>query len=54
MTSRSDVPQHYRHTLIDANKVMFFDGESSTLKNFNNYTLIMTSNSDKVRILWVW
>ena len=27
---------------------------STPLKTFNNYTIIMTSNRDKIRILWVW
>ena len=27
---------------------------STALKNFNNYIIIMTNNSDKIRILWVW
>ena len=38
----------------EVNKVMFLDGESPTLKTFNNNTIIMTNNSDKIRILWVW
>ena len=29
----------------------FLEGESATLKTFNNYTIIMASNSDKIRIL---
>ena len=33
---------------------MFLEGESQTLKTFNNCTIIMTKNSDKIRILWVW
>ena len=32
---------------------MLFDGESRTLKNFNNYITIMTNSSD-TGILWVW
>ena len=32
---------------------MFFDGESPTLETVNNYTIIMTNNSDKIRILSV-
>ena len=36
---------------IEASKVMFFDAEIPTLKTFNNYTIIMTNNSDKIRIL---
>ena len=33
------------------NKLMFLEGESPTLKTFNNYTIIMTNNSDKIGIL---
>ena len=29
-------------------------GESPTWKTLNNYTIIMTKNNDKIRILWVW
>ena len=36
---------------IEANKIMLFDGESRTLKNFNNYITIMTNSSDTIRIL---
>ena len=36
------------------NKLMFLEGESPTLKTFNNYTIIMTNNSDKIGILWAW
>ena len=28
--------------------------ERPTLRTFNNYIIIMTNNSDKIRILWVW
>ena len=41
----------FSRAFIEANKVMFFDGESPTLKTFNNDTIIMTKNSDKIRIL---
>ena len=33
----------------ESNKTIFF--QSPTLKTFNNYTIIMTNNSDKIRIL---
>ena len=36
---------------MKVNKVMFFDSESPTLKTANNYTIIMTNNIDKIRIL---
>ena len=32
---------------------MFFDSESPTLKTAKNYTIIMTNNIDKIRILQV-
>ena len=32
----------------------FLEGERPTLRTFNNYIIIMTNNSDKIRILWVW
>ena len=30
------------------------EGESPTSKTFNNYIIIMTNNSDKIIMLWVW
>ena len=36
---------------IEANKVIFFENESPTLKIFNNYIIIITNNSDKIIVL---
>ena len=32
-------------------KEFFLEGERTTLKTFNNYTIIMSNNSGKIRIL---
>ena len=36
---------------IEANQTIFLEVESPTLKTFNNYTIIMTNNRDKIIIL---
>ena len=41
----------FQRAFIEANKTIFLEGECPI---FNNYTIIMTNNSDKIRILSVW
>ena len=42
---------HFYRPFIEANQIMFFDGESPILETFNNYTIVITNNIDKIRIL---